>query len=61
MVATDAAGQLGGLATLWDPWWVHKRAFSCFSGILLVGCIRDFLGHIHILNIYASYKDHLMF
>lgn len=47
----------GGLVALWDPRWVNVRAFSCFAGILLDGHIIGLKGHIHILNVYAPYKD----
>lgn len=33
------------------------KAFSCFSGILLAGYLRGLPRHIHILNIYALYRD----
>lgn len=57
IVAIDANGFCGGLVILWNPLWIAAKAFEFFAGILLLANIRVFLGSIHILNIYAPYKD----
>lgn len=57
MAAIDVASLSGGLVALWDLKWVRMKAFSCVVGILLVGHIRGLLGRIHILNIYAPYRE----
>lgn len=61
MVVTDAHGLSGGLAAIWDPWWVNVKAFSCFAGILLTGHILKLKGRIHIINVYAPYRDRAIF
>lgn len=59
--ATDSTGLLGWLVALWDPSWVSVKAFRCFAGILLEARFRGIPGNIHILNIYAPYKDRFTF
>eukprot|EP00253_Pinus_taeda_P034108 PITA_34108 len=61
MVATNAIGLSGGLDVLWDPKWIKAVAFQCFVGILILAYIRDSPDPIHILNIYAPYKDRYPF
>jgi len=61
MASTTVVGLFGGLVALWDPRWVNVREFSCFVSILLDGYIRGLKGHIHILNVYAPYKDRVVF
>lgn len=61
MVVTVVVGLLSVLMALWDPRWVKVGAFSCFLGILLEGHIRGLMGCIHILNVYASYRNIVVF
>eukprot|EP00253_Pinus_taeda_P014722 PITA_14722 len=57
MVATNAVGLSSSLAVLWDPKWIKAVAFQCSAGILILAYIRDYPDPVHILNIYAPYKD----
>lgn len=57
MVATNAVGLSGGLVVLWDPKWITVVAFQCFEGILILAYFHGSPKPIHILNIYAPYKD----
>lgn len=57
MATIDVASLSGGLVALWDPRWVYMKAFLCFACILLAGNIKGFQRRIHILNIYALYRD----
>lgn len=61
IAATDAADLSRGLVALWDSIWVDMMAYSCFVGILLARKTKGLLGRIHILNIYAPYRDKKFF
>eukprot|EP00253_Pinus_taeda_P019600 PITA_19600 len=61
ITTTDSTGLSGGLVALWDPTWVSVKALRCFAGILLEGKFRGTPGYIHILNVYAPYKDRFTF
>lgn len=58
--ATGAIGLSGGLAMLWDPVRVLAKTFRCIDGILLAK-FKGMAGPVHILNVYAPYKDRLSF
>lgn len=57
MVATDAEGLSGGLATPWDPSRVNAKAYKCFAGIFISATIRGINIPLNILNLYAPYKN----
>jgi len=57
MAAMGVNGLSGGLAVLWDPRWISARNFRCLGGILIVAKYRGCADCIHILNVYAPYKD----
>eukprot|EP00253_Pinus_taeda_P023722 PITA_23722 len=57
MVATDADGLSGSLATLWDPSRVRAKAYKCFAGIIISAAIRGFDIPLNILNLYAPYRN----
>lgn len=59
--ATASSGLSRGLVGSWDPTWVSVEAFQCFAGILLEASFHGIPGHVHILNVYAPYKDSLIF
>lgn len=61
MVASEACGQSGGLAVLWDPVWIKAKAFKCFAGILISALVRGQDLNINILNAYVPYKNRLPF
>lgn len=61
MVATEANGQLGGLAVLWDPSWIKAKAFKCCAKILISAFIRGHALVFNILNVYAPYRNRLSF
>lgn len=61
MVASNAVGMSGGLAVLWDPKWITTAAFQCFTGILVLAHFCGSSDPIHILNIYAPYKNQYPF
>jgi len=57
IVATDATSRSGGLAAFWDPRRENLKAFTYLVGIFLVGSIKGIPGRMHILNVYAPYKE----
>jgi len=57
IAATEASGLSGGLAVIWDPRWVSAKSFKCLGGILVSTNFRGCPDVIHILNVYAPYKD----
>jgi len=57
ITAIAAMGLSGSLVALWDPRWINMKDFKCFVGILLEGNIHGMLGYVHILNIYAPYRE----
>ena len=61
LAAIDVEGQSGGLVALWDPKWANMRAYSFFGGILLSGKCRGFKHRINFINMYAPYKERLIF
>lgn len=61
ITAIDSTGLFGGPVALWDPSCVSVKAFRCFAGILLEASFCGTPGFIHILNVYAPYKDRLFF
>lgn len=61
LVASEAKGLSGGLAVLWDPVWIRAKAYKCFAGILISASIRGNDCPINILNIYAPYKNRILF
>lgn len=61
MVALEARGLSGGLATLWDPHRIRAKVYKCFAGIIISASIRGKDFPINILNIYAPYKNRAPF
>lgn len=56
IAATEVSGLSGGLAVLWDPWWISAKTFRCLGGILITVKYRGCADRFHILNVYAPYK-----
>lgn len=61
MVATEANGLSGGMATLWDPSRVKAKAYKCYAGIIISASIRGWDFPVNVLNLYAPYKSRLSF
>eukprot|EP00253_Pinus_taeda_P008693 PITA_08693 len=57
IAATEASSPSGGLVVIWDPRWVSAKTFRCLGGILISANFRGCSDRIHILNVYAPYKD----
>jgi len=58
---TEAKGLSGGLEVLWDPSWIKVKTYSCLAGILISAKIRGHKFPINILNMYAPYRDRMIF
>lgn len=61
MVAIDAVWLSGGLVVIWDPKWIKAATFQCFADILIFAYFRDCTELVHILNIYAPYRQRFPF
>ena len=59
--ATEAMGLSGGLAVLWDRSWIKAKTYRCLAGILISAKLRGHNSPINILNIYAPYRDRMLF
>lgn len=59
--ATEAKGLSGGLAVLWDPSWIKVKTYGCLVGILISAKLRGHKFPINILNMYAPYRDRMIF
>lgn len=59
--AVEANGLSGGLAVLWDPYWIKAKTYSCLAGIMISAHMRGLNCPINILNVYAPYRNRLFF
>ena len=61
MCCIDAEGLSGGLVAAWNPKNYFFKPFMTCVRILLEGKVLGFEKFLHLLNIYAPYKDRKQF
>ena len=60
-MARDANGCFGGEVAMWDPQCTSFKAYGFFGGIILFRHIQGFRHRLHLVNLYAPYKDRVTF
>lgn len=59
--ALEAINLSRGLVVLWYPIWIKAKKYSCLVGILISVKMKGHKFPINILNVYAPYKNRLLF
>ena len=59
--AIDATGLSGGMVATWNPLTCSFKLFRTCAGILLKGNFWGFKKDMHLINVYAPYKDRRKF